>query len=405
MVKVNDLLSLVKDDSIMLSEDQEVAVRNILNFLHNRTPEDNIFTRMSGFAGCGKTTVISYLLKHATLLFPPSVMEKKIAVCTFTWKAAMVLRSKGFEEARSIHSIFYSYPDEVMTKNGKKELYFRKLPPELLRQIYGLIIVDEASMVDSQMRCDLEACGIPIIYVGDAGQLPPIKGDGKFISESESLLTNIHRQAHGNPIIEASLLIREGKQLPFGELIKGDPRFIRLESLDDLTDEMLLDADQIIVGRNDTRNKINRYVRKLKNINPRDYPHKGEKLIGLNNIKSEGLFNGYQWTCADSTFKGYSIHDATSHQISIIDETNILKTPDVIFDNSIIFDEMDSATKSKYLFDGRLYLIDFAYAITCHKAQGSQFKKIVVINEPVGDRKRWLYTAITRASDEVILVG
>ena len=70
-------------------------------------------------------------------------------------------------DACSIHSIFYE--PNGSDKNG--EVSFKRRPPEVIRETYSMIIVDEASMVNSEMRGDIESIGLPVLYVGDHGQL------------------------------------------------------------------------------------------------------------------------------------------------------------------------------------------------------------------------------------------
>ena len=123
------------------------------------------FKRLSGYAGSGKSCIISWLITEGFNYFPESIKMKSIAVCSFTWKAALVLQSRGIKDACSIHSIFY----EIQGADDGKP-YFSKRTREEVHSAYSLIIVDEASMVGKFMREDIEYFGVPVLYVGDAGQ-------------------------------------------------------------------------------------------------------------------------------------------------------------------------------------------------------------------------------------------
>jgi ATP-dependent exoDNAse (exonuclease V) alpha subunit len=149
-----------RDES--LSNEQFAAVKGILDWIY--TDRKCPFKRLSGFAGTGKTVVISYLIQNMTELFPSDMKFRNICICTFTWKAALVLRERGVN-ACSIHSVMYDV--EVI---GKETVFVRR-DPALIREDFCMFIVDEASMVDSTMRRDLESVGLPVLYVGDSGQL------------------------------------------------------------------------------------------------------------------------------------------------------------------------------------------------------------------------------------------
>jgi len=140
-------------------------IRNDCNKIITNPYQKAPFKRLAGFAGSGKTAIISWLITEGYSYFPQNVKNKAIAICSFTWKAALVLQGRGIKDACSIHSIFY----EVEGVNDGKP-YFTRRTKEEIQSAYSLIIVDEASMVGSSLRDDLEYYGVPVLYVGDAGQ-------------------------------------------------------------------------------------------------------------------------------------------------------------------------------------------------------------------------------------------
>ena len=160
---------IYQNEEIVLGDEQYKIMKGIITWI-NSVHRSN-FIRLSGFAGTGKTICIAYLVQNAVELFPPNLRLKKVAVCTFSWKAALVLKARGVE-AQSIHSIFYK-PIEKKDKAGNKVdgISFTKKNPAEIREEYSMIIIDEASMVSEYIRNDIEAVGLPVLYVGDSGQL------------------------------------------------------------------------------------------------------------------------------------------------------------------------------------------------------------------------------------------
>ena len=389
---------LLSMDISGLTEEQQVVYRNVIEWLSNEVQGRNA-RRIKGFAGTGKTVLISFLMKAFDSIGLP------VAINTFTWKAALALKAKGVTRAASIHSLFY----DVGGTNSKGEPFFKKVLPEDIRRNYSLIIIDEASMVNSEMQEDVESSGVPVLYVGDAGQLPAISKDDSdktFMKNAEWGLTTVLRQALDSPIIKLSMDIREGKRIPYKNFGKGIAKIYE----DELSDRSLLATDIIICGKNKTRKALNTKVRTLLGMNVKRMPAKGEPVIGMRNVLSKGLYNGQIW---------YAVEDYSQHPLSISEQiTMVLENEDgsetricqCIFPESEIYktfkdrpDVVNGIIKEKDLYE-----VDFGYAITCHKSQGSQWDKVIVFEEYLGDRefhKQWLYTAVTRSAQKLIIVS
>ena len=396
--------------SFTLTDEQTRAIFEIRTWYADRMQP---FWRLKGFAGTGKTSIMKFLMTCDEFQ-----SNKQIAVVAFTHKAASVLRKKGIPEAKTIHSLAYKAEE---LPNG--DYIFIKRSPDEIRSLYSLIIIDEASMVSKAMRDDLLSFGVPILFVGDSGQLPPISNDpsdknGKFMMDAESELTEVHRQAADSPIIRLSMDIRLGKRIPFGKYGKG----VWVVEEDDLDDDLLLKTDQMIVGKNETRKYYNRLIRKLKGFKPGNMPGIGEPVMILENYRELGLFNGLviessednnHMSLADCVGVTHSFRreiDLGGQQLDIEKMTaaSIDNWRPVIvkpyFDGS---KEFETTNEERYFMKRQsLVKMDFAYAITCHKSQGSSYRKPIVIEEKFGDRefhKRWLYTAVTRAEEKLIL--
>src|SRR4029453_17373579 len=110
-------------------------------------------------------------------------------------------------------------------------------------------VIDECSMVDAELGRDLLSFDCPLLVLGDPAQLPPVAGGGFFTeAEPDAMLTEVHRQARGDPIVRLSMEIRAGRSLAPGQY--GESAIVTRATLDR---ERVLQADQVLVGRNVTR--------------------------------------------------------------------------------------------------------------------------------------------------------
>ena len=252
-------------------------------------------------------------------------------------------------------------------------------------------------MVDEQLGRDLLSFGTPVLVLGDPAQLPPISGGGFFTEhEPDHLLTEIHRQAQDNPIIRLALDVREGR-----EFMHGDYGTAQVIGKDQVTQDLVLEADQVLVGTNRTRKRYNMRLRELKGFTA-SYPQAGDKLVCLRNDPAKGLLNGSLWKVM------------TSSRETVKPGINLLVSPEEDDPDRGVakikllkaqFEDPDTeipwATKKR--FDD----FDYGYALTVHKAQGSQWDNVVLFDESWAfkeTRQRWLYTAITRAAKRLTIV-
>jgi len=346
--------------------------------------------RLFGYAGTGKTTLACHFAK---------MIDGPVQFAAFTGKAAQILRSKGASNARTIHSLIYHRRGEETVEDGETGKTSITPTFSLNRQSLvataSLIVVDECSMVDEILGRDLMSFGTPILVLGDPGQLPPISG-GRFFTEHEPnfLLTEIHRQALDNPIVRLALDVREGRDIAY-----GDYGVAKLIPRKEITQEMLLAADQVLVGINRTRRRYNKHLRELKGFTS-EYPQAGDKLVCLRNDASKGLLNGSLWKVVTS------FRETAKPSINLLvtpeeDERGITKIKLLKAQFQDFGDEILWSLKKNY--DD----FDYGYALTVHKAQGSQWSNIVLFDESFAFRdirKRWLYTAITRAAEQLIII-
>lgn len=371
------------------SPQQDGALRAVDAWLSN--PGRPQVFRLFGFAGTGKTTLAKEIAAAAggAVLFG-----------AFTGKAAHVLRHKGCTGASTIHSLIYRVDDDAVREQPRFVLN-----PDSGVKDAELIIIDEVSMVDELLGRDLLSFGTPVLVLGDPAQLPPVKGAGFFTeAEPDVMLTEVHRQAADSPIIRLATDVREGRKLSPTDA--DGARVVRRAEIDhDELQRKVLAADQVLVGLNRTRHTYNRRIRELTGkVGP--IPLVGDKLVCLRNSKEKRLFNGSLWT-VDETPKPKKRDTANGI-------TALVVTPE---DEGTRGRAVDIRVKNEF-WDGREASLEwpdrkgteeftFGYALTTHKAQGSQWDDVIVFDESSAfreERDRWLYTAITRAAKSLTVV-
>lgn len=335
--------------------------------------------KLWGYAGTGKTT----LARH----FSEGINQTSFAA--FTGKASLVMRKAGCVGARTIHSLIY-----IATQDDKTGDVSFRLNNQSSLEGADLLIIDECSMVNEQVGKDLMSFGVPILVIGDPAQLPPVDGSGFFTNgEPDVMLTEIHRQAKDNPIIHLATMARSHQMPDIGTY--GDSNVTAK-----LTSADALHADQIIVGRNVTREDMNRKMRKLLKYSS-DLPSANEKLICLKNDRDLEIFNGGMFTVIEPLKTKYNTQ-FNRYAVQSDDEERQPLTLKV--HNSFFVPEV--ATPHWKMLKGS-QSVDYAYAITTHKSQGSQWDNVLLYGAESfvfrDDQFRWLYTGITRAAQSITL--
>lgn len=349
--------------SIKLAAQQEEALKKILAWMKN--PRSKRFV-LGGYAGTGKTVLAQHISK----------MFEGVLFCAYTGKAANVLRERGCSGAGTIHSFLYKL---VTEKDGKP--HFRRCEPwESAFYNAKLVVVDEFSMLPQEIVRDIESIAKKVLYLGDPFQLMPVFGTCNIVPEF--VLTEIHRQALESPVLRAATAVREGKRLDYCN--HGEFRFLPRSKL---AKEEWLNHDQIIVGRNDTRRKVNQWVRKELGHDGL-YPKHGEKLMCLKNNAELGIFNG-------------QIEEANSNAFDVQDDSYSIDWGGLEEIRAWDGDVLAKKETYRYSFSDPLERFDYSYAATTHKLQGSEFNSVIIINQPLGrdqvERNRWIYTSLTRA--------
>jgi exodeoxyribonuclease-5 len=297
-----------------------------------------------------------------------------------------VLVRKGVR-ATTIHSLIY----RVVEENGATHF---ELKPSL--GPVDLIIVDEASTVSQKLFDDLMSFHVPVLFVGDPGQLEPIGDNPNLMRDPDVTLETIHRQVQDSPIIRLSFQVRMGKPIP----IRRYSDRVEVASRE-RANEAVFECEQVVCGYNRTRHRVNRALRL--HLNYRDLMCVGDRLICLVNNRNFGVFNGLIGTVREINSWAPDVSKVTIETEAGM--TLILPVSHVAFGADLPRGAFDANTLSPIRISRDLTYWDYAYAVTAHKAQGSQWGSVCVIEEVASQWSyaRWVYTAITRAEEGLIL--
>lgn len=364
------------------------------------------------------TTIVLYLIEKLGLKMD------EVLFLAYQGKAACRMTMTGLP-AKTIHSAIYKYEKEAMKdpegrylRNDRGKIRYKGVFKK--RDYIGennnikLIVVDEAGMVNGEIAEDLKSFDIPIIVLGDLNQLPPVFGKPYFLTKPDVVLTRIMRQNEGNPIVYLSQQVLAGNKLNVG--IYGKSEIIPKK---DLSDSHFSKSDIVLSETNRLRWNVNNFFReKLRQYKQLDYPHNGEKIIcRKNNWKRSidgGIFltngmSGYvdsiqKWTYdrKENTMMMDFRPDFTQ---SIFKDIKFNYEFMYMVPQSSLEEPEDASTAINDYFNDRF---EFGYCITVHLSQGSQYGKVLYLNENImrtkEDQKKLAYTAITRAIDSITIV-
>jgi exodeoxyribonuclease-5 len=371
-----------------------------------------------------------YIVTHNTTIVKPIIeelgfKEKEVAYAAYTGKAAQVLKSKGNKNIMTLHKLLYN---NVPMKYGG----YIHIPKTKLR--YKVIIVDETSMLtDGIIDRLLYHDGIYFIFLGDANQLPPVMGKTNKLMENPHVhLDEIVRQGEESDIINLSVDILENVKLEQESYKNGD---VLLFEREELTTGILDWADIVICGKNVTKNYFNNEIRAMRGLP--QHLTEGDKVICRKNAyefcseqNQDFLVNGTLGTVHNIREDVFKVPTWTLDK-DLRGKDMPIYICDLELDNGDVFKNIridrtalesenglgltqqvytDIVRNSKrYRPPANLpFPFAYGYAITCHNAQGSQWDKVLVVEEnyPFNpkEHKQWLYTATTRAAKKLVLI-
>ena len=372
------------------------------------------YTCIAGYAGTGKSTLVTYIIEAL------SITPEDAVYVAYTGKAANVLKNKGCKNAITAHKLLYH---ARLMPNGK----YKYTPRPVLEGSPTVVVVDEVSMLPLDLWNLLCSHKVYIIALGDPMQLPPIDKDqaNHVLDNPHIFLDEVMRQAQESEIIRLSMHVREGKPLRTFPVANQEVMIIRPF---EVTDGMKLWADQIICATNNNRRLLNNSVRKVLGY-PEEHPVVGDKLINLHNewdftsTLDNPLTNGVIGTITDYQIFNqdypYTLR-RKNLMVPILEVTMTGDEPGELFEyiqgdyNELLTGAPSFSGREEFLLLRKYkdyplpFHLAYGYAITCWKAQGSEWGKVLGYEEffpkiPI-EHAQYLYTLITRAQDRLVLV-
>lgn len=381
----------------------------------------------AGLGGTGKSTCVEHIVEE---------IEGRVLFAAFTGKAASVMRKKGCPGATTIHRLAYRpagdppTPEQIdKLRDEIKRLYGVEDPGAIVTadklveelklaerqnkrsgprfslndaseiKYAKLVVIDECSFVDERVGQDLESFGTKLLVLGDPAQLPPVFGQGYFTSrEPDVFLDEILRQELDNPIRQLCEKARRGEPLTYGKYGENEVVPFGTPSVQD----RVMEADIVIVGRNRTRHACNAKIRRLLGRQEYPAPVPGDRVICLRNDHDRGLLNGTQWK-VERCLPDLDNLTAKLEITSLDDEEN----PETVECEAWLHHFMAREEELSKVDRRKRVELDFGNAVTCHRAQGSEWPRVVVFDEAKSfgaNASKWRYTAFSRASKNLVIV-
>ena len=315
-----------------------------------------------GLAGTGKSVTLSYLAN-----------ELGCKVVAPTGKAALVVTKKIEREATTIHRLFYKLIGDAYDPLTKRQQPIFDFEPQIGKG--DVVLMDECSMVGIDTRDKIRSTGAITIAFGDHGQLQPVNDTGGYL-DADYVLQKIHRQAAESPIIQQAYQVREGRR--YHDLgIEG------FSVKSDIDENDLLNADIVLCWKNKTVADYNEAIREFKGFSGQ-YAQPGEPVMCLRNWNQYGIMNGGIYPCTEP-------YNPSKRTIGVLVNNRSVIIPSCGWRTNTF----DEKTKTA---------MDWSYAATVHKSQGSEWDNVLLMDEFKGaERSKWLYTGFTRAAKNLMV--
>ncbi len=445
---------------------QDIVLQKLSEFLFS-TESDALFL-LKGYAGTGKTTIISTLVQHLELT------KMKAILLAPTGRAAKVISNYSGKEAFTIHKKIY-FPKAQ--KGGGVTF---TLQPNKHRNT--LFIVDEASMIsdsasdsklfengsllDDLMQYVYSGFGCKLILIGDTAQLPPVKMELSPALDETTLsnyynkeviaieLTEVVRQKEESGILHNATLLRETLESGFYEdfkfslqnfkdIIRPEDGYELLDAINDAYSILGKEDTVIILRSNKRANLFNENIRSRILFQENELATGDYLMVVKNNyfwvkptseagfiangdiieiLEIHGFKDLYDFRFAEVTVRMVDYPKMKPFETVLLLDTIMSESPSLSYEDSnklyqeVMKDYGDLSSKYKKFLSVKAnkyfnaLQVKFSYAITCHKSQGGQWNTVFVEQPylPNGVDKeylRWLYTAVTRAKEKLYLIG
>jgi exodeoxyribonuclease-5 len=391
-----------------LSLDQRTVFDELVTF--GRAPRGEL--TFGGLAGTGKSTVIALFARE---------VARRVAFCAPTGKAALGLAQKlgaaGVDLGRhfcgTIHRLIYRPTFDPETGRLVRVERAPELP-------YDLLVVDEASMVGRSVYEDLATYRKPMLFVGDHGQLQPITAPGErpfsLLASPMLTLERVHRQVEGSPILALATHVRQGGDPAAFRCDGGAVRRVAARTAEELLErapELALGpAEESVVLTHTNRARVahNRALQHALGRSDAVHLAAGDVVVCLRNSY---FVAGDDHVLIANGARGVveEVHEEREHHVLATtlhaDEGARVKGEVLLqqLGREKTLDSYEDLPFDVFGWSDVGLLYDHGYAVTVHKAQGSQYRRTAVVLESSGQSDpRWLYTAVTRATQELILV-
>ncbi|MFV0541112.1 MAG: ATP-dependent RecD-like DNA helicase [Aestuariibaculum sp.] len=444
---------------------QNIVLQQLTEFIFSKEP--NALYLLKGYAGTGKTTIISTIVTNLWKIKKSSVLLAP------TGRAAKVISNYSKKEAFTIHKKIYFPKKEkgggikfVLQPNKHKNTIFIVDEASMIPDTPGESkLFENGSLLDDLMQYVYSGHQCKLLLIGDTAQLPPVKLDLSPALNENSLSLNYNkevvkmeldevvRQERDSGILENATLLREtlaNNSNYFKFNIEGFTDIIRLidghdimDAINDSYSNLGNEETAIIVRSNKRANLYNQNIRSRILFNESELSAGDYLMVVKNNYfwikpttEAGFIANGdivevleifkievlYGFKFAQVKVKMVDYPSMVPFETVLLLDTITAETPSLSYEDSnrlyqeIMKDyEDETSNYKKFLkIKGNKHFnalqVKFSYAITCHKSQGGQWHTVFVEQPylPNGidtDYLRWLYTAITRAKNKLYLIG
>lgn len=448
------------------TDDQQMMIGKLADFVMKS--EDYSIFMLKGFAGTGKTTLVSALINIL-----PKVRKKSVLLAP-TGRAAKVLSGYSGKPAFTIHKKIYRL---YTRKDGSVKVSLNKN-----LHTNTIFFVDEASMIPDGSKSDhyigqnsllddliefvYTGAGCKIVLIGDTAQLPPVgleispALDTDYLRASYSLdlhggeMQEVVRQEHDSGILRNATnlrnkLLEEDFDYPFFATT-GMRQIYRITGTE--LEEALMDAfngrpdgESVVITRSNKRANIyNQEIRRRILMRQEELSAGDSMMVVKNNYfwlpeeskagfiangdvfeirRIKGMETMYGFQFADVTIQLMDYPDEPELEVKILLDTISSESPSLSYEQNQTFYQtvmedykhIPQRKKRMELLKSNPYFnalqVKFSYALTCHKTQGGQWENVFVEQGFFKDDMlsidylRWLYTAITRATSQLYLIN
>jgi len=411
------------------TEDQEEAYDHV----YDRLAQGDRFTGLRGYAGTGKTYLVSRLVEQ--LLDE----DCAVTVCAPTHKAVQVLSDELGDapvQMQTLHSFLGLRLRP--TEDGEYEL----VAEEERDFAEGVVIVDEASMIGREEWSHIQDAPFWVqwLFVGDPAQLPPVNEEpSPALDVPGPTLETIHRQAADNPILELATNIRTGADGRFGSTFEDGQGVAVTRNRDEFLDSILRAFDteafaedathaRVLAYRNKTVRRYNREIRAERYGADADRFVEGEWLVGTETWYHDGvqrLTNSEEVRVKKASVETFEADDQSEWTIwelkvrtpgrGLTRTIHVLHEDEAERYENALERRREKAQDDPSMWDRffelreRFARVDYAYATTVHRAQGSTYDTVFVDHRDLRvcrgeEREALLYVAVTRPARRLALL-